>query len=60
MEPIKVRCKSCGKEIRPIGYENQYVVVVANMTTIKGDAFYMLLIEDDGYYRQLETTIKKL
>ena len=36
MEPIKVRCKSCGKEIRAAAGKS-VCCGCANMTTIKGD-----------------------
>ena len=36
MEPIKVRCKSCGKEIRSAAGKS-VCCGCANMTTIKGD-----------------------
>ena len=36
MEPIKVRCKSCGKEIRAAAGKSVFCGC-ENMTTIKGD-----------------------
>ena len=36
MEPIKVRCKSCSKEIRSVAGKS-VCCGCANMTTIKGD-----------------------
>jgi len=36
MEPIKVRCKSCGKEIRAAAGKS-VCCGCSNMTTIKGD-----------------------
>ena len=36
MEPIKVRCKSCGKEIRAVAGKS-VCCGCSNMTTIKGD-----------------------
>ena len=36
MEPIKVRCKSCGKEIRAAAGKS-VCCGCENMTTIKGD-----------------------
>ena len=36
MEPIKVRCKSCGKEIRAVAGKS-VCCGCENMTTIKGD-----------------------
>ena len=36
MEPIKVRCKSCGKEIKAVAGKS-VCCGCSNMTTIKGD-----------------------
>ena len=46
MEPIKVRCKSCSKEIRAAAGKS-VCCGCANMTTIKGDVISAVTAEDD-------------
>ena len=55
MEPIKVRCKSCGKEIRAAAGKS-VCCGCSNMTTIKGDVISAV---DLGQVIMLNTSTTK-